>query len=274
MFWLVWICIVVSCANPIAAIQPEINTFKKKFPNNFGFVDSGNRKVHFAWAGDKSRRPLIFVHGSPGSWEGWAHFLLNENLQSRFFIIAVDRLGYGESGKGLTETSLEKQAQAIIDVFKISSKTPILIGHSFGGPVIAKAAMLDANKVAGLIFVASSVSPELERIKWFQYLASWWPFNHLIPSNLRVCNEEIFPLKNELTAMALDWKQIKSKVSIIQGMDDLLVPPGNADFLVTHLSRDSIVSIEKIPDQGHFIPWERSDLILKAIDKVEAAISN
>lgn len=262
-----------SCANPAASIQPDIEMFQKKYPSNFGFVDSGNRKVHYAWSGDRSKRPLVFVHGSPGSWKGWAHFLLNEDLQKRFFMIAIDRLGYGGSGNGISETSLDKHAQALIQVASLSPKTVILVGHSFGGPVIAGAAMNNPQKVAGLIFVASSVSPDLERTKWFQYPATWWPIKYLIPTELRVCNEEIFPLKGELMAQKNRWFEINSKVAILQGADDQLVPAGNADYIVSRLKSESVIFAMKIAQQGHFLPWERPDLILKSIDEVERAIA-
>jgi pimeloyl-ACP methyl ester carboxylesterase len=261
-----------GCASPLASVQPDIDTFLKEYPDNFGTIRSGDKNVQFAWAGDRTKRPLVFVHGSPGSWKGWAHFLLDKNLQNRFYVIAVDRLGYGGSEKGITEASLNLQARAVLDVLNPESKKAILVGHSYGGPVIASAAMQQPERVAGLIFIASSVSPKLEKIKWFQYPAAWWPFKYMIPTELRVCNEEILPLKQELNMQTNQWSAIDSKVVVIQGMDDLLVPPGNADYLVEHLNKSTIVSVEKIPKLGHFVPWQRPDLILKAIDVVEASI--
>jgi pimeloyl-ACP methyl ester carboxylesterase len=261
-----------SCSNPTASIHPDIETFTKNYPANFGFVTSNNRTVHYTWSGDRSKRPLVFVHGSPGSWQGWAHFLVNKDLQKNFFIIALDRLGFGESGRGLTEPSLQKQAHAVLEVLKLSSHRAILVGHSFGGPVIAGAAMLDPQKIAGLIFVASSVSPELEKTKWIQYPASWWPIKFFIPTELRVCNEEILPLKNELLKQKNFWPSIQSRIAIIHGIDDQLVPIQNVDFLSAHLKKEAIILVEKIPRQGHFVPWERPDSIMRAIELVNASL--
>jgi len=256
-----------ACSNPMLAIEKDTDRFLNEHPNNFGFVESEQRKVHYAWSGDRSKPPILFVHGSPGTWKAWSQFLLNENLQKNYHVLAIDRLGYGDSGKGLTEVSLQKQAQAALAVLATNKShlQAILIGHSYGGPVIAQAAMLNPEKISGLIFVAGSVDPELEKIKWFQYPASWWPIKHLIPLDLKVCNEEIFPLKAELLKQEGDWQKIMSKVAIIQGDEDNLVPPQNADFLIRKLKKDSLLSVEKIPKQGHFVPWERPDLILKAI---------
>ena len=254
----------------MSSLKKDIELFQKQFPDNFGSVEVDGRSMHFVWSGDKTKIPLVLVHGSPGSWEGWAKFLLNSELQKKYFVIAVDRLGYGKSGSGQTEPALDKQANAILQVLRANAKhsKAILVGHSFGGPVIASAAMLDPTKIAGLVFVAASVSPELEETKWFQYPASWWPIRHLIPTELKVCNEEIRPLKSELQSQSNRWPLIKARVAVIQGNEDRLVPKENADYLQQRLPSRTIVFFEKVEKLSHFIPWERPDLILRAIESV------
>lgn len=270
IFYSLLLLVLSNCANPMASIQSEIGIFKKTHPENFGNIKINKTNVHYAWAGDRTKRVIVFVHGSPGSWEGWAHFLVNKELSERFYLLAIDRLGYGGSNKGVSEPSLESQALAVLAVLDSAQnhEPAILVGHSFGGPVIAKVAMIAPERIGGLIFVASSVSPDLEKIKWFQYPASWWPIRSLIPSDLRVCNEEIFSLKNELKSMLNDWKLIRAKVAIIHGVTDRLVPIENVDFIAAKIDSSSILKTEKIPDQGHFIPWERPDLILEAISVI------
>jgi pimeloyl-ACP methyl ester carboxylesterase len=263
-----------SCANPTLVIRPDIERFKKNYPNQIQSFQGKHGQLQFAWSGDPSKRPIVFVHGSPGSWDGWAHFLLDPGLQKDFQLFAIDRPGYGGSDDGKTEPSLEIQADAIFEVlsFNQSHLPAILVGHSFGGPVVAKAAMLQPEKIAGIVFVASSVDPELEHKKWIQYPASWWPIRVLIPTDLRVCNEEIIPLKNELIQMLPDWKKITAKTIVLQGQEDVLVPPGNLDFLVKHLPEKNVLEADLIPGLNHFVPWKRPDLIIEAIQKVNRAI--
>ena len=258
------IAMLSACANPAASIKPEIESFKKQFPNHIETFSVQDKPVQFAWSGDPTKRPVIFVHGSPGSWEGWVHFLLDPELQKNFHLIAVDRPGYGGSNQGVTEPSLSNQAAMILSVLDLNqSKLPaILVGHSFGGPVIAKAAMESPQKIAGLIFVASSVDPELETTKWIQIPASWWPIRELIPSALKVCNEEILPLKQELILLLPQWKKIRARSILIQGEDDELVPPGNLNFLVKNLNSKTVVKVIRVPGLNHFVPWKRPDLIL------------
>jgi pimeloyl-ACP methyl ester carboxylesterase len=259
-----------SCANPTAAIQSDIELFKGKYPTQIESFQGKKRKMQFAWSGDSRKRAILFVHGSPGSWDGWAQLLLNSELQQHFQLIAIDRPGYGGSESGKVETSLQGQAEDIIQVLKFNeSHLPaILVGHSFGGPVIARAALDYPSQVAGLVFVASSVSPDLEKTKWIQYPATWWPIRALIPTALRVCNEEILPLKGELTLMLPFWKQITAKTVIIQGGKDDLVPPENLDFLVRNLNEKAVVKVIRDANLDHFVPWKRPDLIVNGIQEV------
>ena len=261
--------------NPTKKIEKEIIQFKKEYPDQILTYQSPHRTMNYAWSGDPTKRPILFVHGSPGSWDSWSEFLLNKDLQKNYHLIAVDRPGYGKDNLGLTEISLKKQSEDIIAVLKTnhSGLGAILIGHSFGGPVIAKAAMDFPNQIAGLIFVASSVDPDLEEIRWIQYPASWWPFKYLIPTALRVCNEEIFSLKNELTAILPDWKKITSSVVIVHGEKDPLVPVENVDFIKKNLNEKQILMIFREPELNHFVPWLRPDLILKSIQIVNTKLN-
>lgn len=264
-----------GCANPTLTIESDIKQFKKNFPQQIKVFHGKNGPLGYAWSGDPLKRPLVFIHGSPGSWEGWSHFLLDPELQKKFQLIAIDRPGYGQSQPGIVVPSLAIQAANMMEVLKInqSNLPAILVGHSYGGPVIAKAAMDFSQQVAGLVFVASSVDPELEKTKWFQYPATWWLLRWMIPSALRVCNEEILPLKSELMQMLPFWKNIKAYSVLIQGEKDDLVPVENLNFLTEHLDSKKVVKIMRVPDTNHFIPWMRPDLIIDGIQVVDEEIN-
>jgi pimeloyl-ACP methyl ester carboxylesterase len=259
--------IAVSCANPASVAAKAAADFADRYPNQIRVTSIGGRHLRYAWSGDPRKRPILFVHGSPGSWEGWAQFLMEPKLQSSFQLIAVDRPGYGGSDEGRTEPSLQLEADLIVKALEInqSGKKAILVGHSFGGPVIAKIAMSYPDQVAGLVFVAASVDPNLEKTSWVQRPATWWPIRDLIPMKLRVCNEEILALKSELIKMLPGWSGISEKAVLIQGEDDPLVPPANLDFLIAHLMKKDIVQVARIPGLNHFVPWKRPELITSGI---------
>lgn len=263
-----------ACANPTSQVRSEFDTFKQLHADRIRSFKGTRRQLQFVSMGDVSARPLVFVHGSPGSWEGWVHFLNDPELTANYQVIAIDRDGYGGSGAGVSEPSLKAQAEDTIEILDfIGARQPaIFVGHSYGGPLIAKIAMMNPARTAGLVFVAASVSPDLEKTKWFQIPAMWWPIKSLIPTDLRVCNEEILALKAELTAMMPDWKNISAKTALIQGNQDPRVAPENLDFLVSHLNSKSVVKVFRISDMNHFVPWKRPDLIKQAIEAVHAAL--
>ncbi len=62
------------------------------------------------------------------------------------------------------------------------------------------------------------------------------------------------------------WAGIRMPVTVIQGEEDPLVPPGNADYAKRMLV-NAPVTIQMIPNMNHFIPWSRPDLIHDAIIK-------
>lgn len=258
----------VGCQSPTGVIQGDIERFQQVNPDHLVTYKTVHREMGFAWSGNPANPPLLLIHGSPGSWRGWAHFLMNESLQKHFHVIAVDRPGFGASGRGDVEPSLEKQASLLMDalLFNTSKTKAIVVGHSLGGPVAARLAMDYPEKISALILVAASVDPDLEKIKWFQYPASWFGF--LLPTDLRVCNEEIFPLKGELQKMLPLWHNINAKVSIIQGEGDDLVPPANVDFLLRNLPPKTIFQVVRVPNLNHFVPWKRPDLILDAVERL------
>lgn len=266
--------LLVGCANPAASVKDDAAAFLRQYPDHVVETRAQGRALGYVWIGDAGKRPVLFVHGSPGSWEGWAHFLMDEKLREHFQLIAVDRLGYGGSGKGTSKGSLEKQAEAAMEALKVnhSGASVILVGHSYGGPVVARMAMSFPAQVGGVVFVASSVDPSLERTKWYQYPASWWPIRSLIPSSLRVCNEEIFALKAELEKMLTDWSSFRAKAVFIQGADDPLVAPENLDFLAAHIKKELIVTSVRVAGLNHFVPWKRPDLIFDGIWEIEKSL--
>lgn len=54
---------------------------------------------------------ILFIHGSPGSKEGYSAYLEHPDLRKRADLVSIDRLGYGESDP-LPEPSILKQACA------------------------------------------------------------------------------------------------------------------------------------------------------------------
>lgn len=227
---------------------------------------SGDRKIHYVDVGEEERPMVLFVHGSPGDWTAFLDYLGNGALLKRARLIAVDRPGFGLSDKGRAEKSMARQASDLRHILEQnrSGKPAILVGHSLGGPVIARMAMDYPELVGGIILVAPSIDPELEKTKWFQIPANWMAFSWMVPTDLVTSNREILPLKGQLQEMLPLWAKITAPSTVIQGEQDRLVPPENADFAKKMLVNSPLTMV-RIQDMNHFVPWTRPDLIEDAV---------
>ena len=146
-------------------------------------------------------------------------------------------------------------------------KEAILVGHSYGGAVVIKMAIDYPELVKGIIVVAGSVDPELEKTKWIQIPPHYKILSWAIPGFLYSMNEEILALKKELQKMEAEWKYIHQPVSIIQGGKDTLVPEANADYAKKMLTNAS-TSMVVVPEMNHFVPWNNPGLIKSEIEKM------
>lgn len=233
---------------------------------------SGKYTIHYAQAGNENNPVVLFVHGSPGSLSAFIGFLADTTLTNHALVITTDRPGFGHSNFGMAETSLEKQAatlKPILEKFK-GNRPIILVGHSLGGPVIARMAMDFPELVDGLVFVAASIDPELEPNEtWFRAPLATPFLSWVLPRSWRASNEEIYQLKPQLEEMLPLWEKVKCPVVVVQGKKDSLVPAGNADFAKKMLVNAPVEFILK-DDMDHFVPWSNPELIREAIHQLLA----
>lgn len=236
-------------------VKPKLkmNTYKDRVIN-YAVIESGKKPL------------VIFLHGAPGSLSAFIDYLKNKDLQESVNMISVDRPGYGHSNFGKQETSLKKQAFYISKLIKEYKKnnSVILVGHSLGGPIAAKVAMEYPDLVQGLIIVAGSIDPSQEKEEWYRPLGRGLLGKIFLPNSFWVTNEEIYNLKNELEMMLADWRDVQIPVTLIQGVEDNLVPKENAEFARKMISPEYLdVWLEE--GVNHFIPWNRADLVNSAI---------
>jgi pimeloyl-ACP methyl ester carboxylesterase len=227
--------------------------------------------MNYAEIGSDSLPVAFFVHGSPGSWSGFMDFMKDTVLLKKVKMVSVDRIGFGESDYGYAEESLVRQAEylkPIVAKYKKSGKKIILIGHSLGGPMIARMAMDYPELIDNLIIVAGSIAPDLEpNEKWFRIPMDFMPISILIPASFRASNHEILYLKPELEKMLPLWKNIRQPVIVIQGEKDMLVHPKNADFAERMLVNSKSLKVVRVDTMNHFVPWSHPQLIKKAIEE-------
>lgn len=241
-------------------------------PVAFDHRKLAQKTIHFFKVGDRSHLPLIiFVHGSPGALNAYELYFSDSLLAEKADMIALDRPGFGYSDFGKSESSLEVQAALIAQILKdFPDRKKILVGHSMGGPVISKTAMDFPEYVDGLVMVAPSISPVLEPSNRLRKVLDFPLIRWFTPPALRVCNQEIIPLKEELDLMMNDWKDIMVPVTVVQGMADNLVPMGNANFAKSIMDQNPNVKTKMIEGGNHFILWSEVPIVREEILRVLA----
>lgn len=266
------ICAVIfnSCRTFIWS-QKEIDAYfsQSEFkPEQHQIIVNG-KTINYAEIGYDSLPVVVFIHGSPGSWNGYCGFMRDSLLLSSVKMIAIDRIGFGHSEHGKGEKSLAKQVaylKPILQKYKQANSKLILVGHSMGGPVVAKMAMDYPELVDHVIIIAGALCPELEpNQKWYRIPLNMPPFKYFASKTIKASNFELLHLKKELEKIKPFWVNIYQPVTIIQGNNDKLVSPYNVNF-----AKKMIVNSKKLQfiieqNMGHNVPWSYPHLVNQAI---------
>lgn len=219
---------------------------------------------------DNTAATIVFVHGSPGSADAYhAQF---SKPQKNCDLIAYDRPGYGAPpppGKGY---NLATQTAALVDLLKASHITNyILVGHSYGGPVVLKTAIEHPELVRGVVLIGGSIDPSQEKTMWVQMVANLPGIRSLLPRDLRVCNTEILALKTDLMTLQKEIPLLQRPVLMLHGTKDPLVPVANVAYLENQLStagKSALFNKMLMEGYNHFIPWEHPEAVSAAIDLI------
>ena len=223
-------------------------------------VPSGTRQTH--------KRPVVFVHGTPGSAEAFIGYLRQADLAARFLLISIDRPGFGRTRPRRAEPRLARQAvalTALLAALPADSPPAILVGHSLGGPVIAQAAARDQTRVGGLVVLAGAFDPAFEHVHPLQYLGEAPPFVWLLGRSLRNANRELIPLKGELERLRADLMRLRTPILALHGTRDRLVPYGNTAYLLHMAKRVPRLEVRPLAGEDHFIVWTQEEAVKKAI---------
>jgi pimeloyl-ACP methyl ester carboxylesterase len=219
----------------------------------------------------KSSSLLLFVHGSPGDWKAWSYYLKTPELAGFANRIAIDRPGFGDSGRGVVLTDLRQQAALIAALIPKGQKA-IVVGHSLGGPLAVWMALDSPNKVCGVISIAGSLSSRYEEPRWYNLLADSVLVRWAVPAEMIWSNQEMMTLSGELGKLEAVVGQLRIPVTLIQGAKDSLVEPETVDEFAKRAPA-AWLKIKNLPNETHFVLWEKPQIIVDAIKEMPCASS-
>lgn len=157
-------------------------------PNTGELIDIGGYRmnsVHLPQPAGADLPALVFVHGASGNLRDQQH-AFQTVLQGRAQMLFVDRPGHGYSERGGSENDFpDGQADAIARLMdKRGIASAIIVGHSFGGAIVASFAVRHPEKTAGLLLLAPATHPWPGGVDWYYNVAAnrWlgWLFSHAI----------------------------------------------------------------------------------------------
>ncbi len=227
-------------------------------------------QIHYIETGDATKPTLLFLHGSPGSWDAYKKYLSDQELQKKYRLIAIDRPGFGYSNFN-EAANLNTQANLILPfiISKNNGQPITLIGHSMGGPVAVKLATKNPNLFKNIVILAGAIDPKAETPEEWRPILMAKPIRYLIPGAFRPSNDELWWLKEDLIDMKFQLYKIKSNVIIIHGTEDSLVPYSNVVFMEKAFKNAQKIETISIDKADHFIPWTHYEIIKKSLIGLE-----
>ena len=207
---------------------------------------------------------FFFVHGTPGELGNWGIFLGDDELQEDYGMIAFDRLGHGQSQRGVAEVNLQKQAEALAKVASGIAGKKIWVGHSYGAGVVSKVAALQPDLVDGLVLVAGSMSGELVQKTWYQSLGETRLAQSLMNERWKVANLEMVALEGELNAMSDAWGDLTCPVVVVHAKNDILAKFANVAFVEERIDEKRFRKVV-LEDENHFLIWNSVPVVKKVL---------
>jgi pimeloyl-ACP methyl ester carboxylesterase len=134
-------------------------------------IDADGFKLHYVDAG--LGPPIVMIHGFGGQTYSFRYQLAEFARDHR--CVAVDLKGFGYSERpDAGDYSLDEQARLVLRAMDgLGIERAVLIGHSMGGEVVARAAVMAPERVEKLVFVATApgyplwIGPRLPMMRWF-----------------------------------------------------------------------------------------------------------
>ena len=232
------------------------------------YYTTHGRRLRYVAAGNDSLPTLLFLHGSPGSISYYSRRYADSSLQGHFRMYAVDRPGYGYSGLGDPEPSIQKQAEMVrplLDSLHHAKHPIIVVGSSYGASIACRLAMDHPGLVDGLVLTGPAIGPGRETYFGITPFIEHWSVRWFIPRIFRSANTEKVYHKKELEKMLPYWKNIRVPVYYLQGANDDIVDTSNAGFARKQLINVPSLEIKFLNGRKHLLAQYEWQAIKQAI---------
>ena len=249
------------------------------------FVDVNGINVRYVKRGAGSGVPVIFIHGFGGDLDNWLFNI--DSIADKHPVIALDLPGHGQSAIKLPGASITALGNFVIDFMKaINVDKAHLVGHSMGGAVAAKVALLDSNRVDTLNLICTAGMGEDINSSYTHGFASSESKRELKPfleslfadSSLvgRQMIDDVLKYKrlDGVTNLLLELggalfgngKQCEQPVKELSGNHKVLIIVGEEDQIIPsqHVKNaPSHAKVQVFSDAGHMTQMEKANEVNK-----------
>lgn len=263
-------------------------------------LEIGNNTIRYIQKG--SGKDILFIHGSTGSIEDWT--LIINALPGDYRITAFDRLCHGYSTCNDYQYDLTDNAELVKSIIdSLGLQDPMIIGHSYGGVVVAQLLATGFNDTLEYMIIESPLY-NIPSIPHFKLLGSpilgaalatiskYTVSNSMIESSLqslsiekeekeKIINErkiiwsqpkaqtamarEVNMLQLELDNLSNKYSEIKANVTVLTGSDYEITFRKQSERFSNVLLNDTLIIL---PYANHYMPLDKSKDIAQLIDNI------
>jgi 3-oxoadipate enol-lactonase len=234
-----------------------------------------------------SERTFVCLHGLVDRLEIWDR--LAPGLAERGSLLRLDQRGHGGSDGPAGPYTREDLAQDVIAALDaVGVQRAILVGHSMGGIVSMAAALLDPERVAGLVLLGTASHCNEQTASWYERIAQAGEADSLEGIARAIYGKEanndpdkdgrrriegdalgIAHVTRALKSLHTDpltpkLKALSCPALLLVGSEDPMGP--RASELIAHALPKGLATLQVLPGCGHWIHVEAADAVLEAID--------
>jgi pimeloyl-ACP methyl ester carboxylesterase len=228
------------------------------------------QRVEYAQIGHGSPA-VVFENGLGATMGSWRKVFREVGKDTTVF--AYNRPGYGDSYPALTPRDGTHIVDALRALLRRHDLSPpyVLVGHSLGGLYMQLFARRYPDEVAGLVLVDSTHPTQMEGAGRIER-QSWWVrlfFNFWAKGDVR----KEFDAAASTGQDVLQMPTVRDKpVIVLSAIDD------RGNEVVRHANRKRADFSRLYPgsrqqwiESGHFIQWDRPEVVVQAIRDIVAA---
>ena len=263
------------------------------------YLKIGNERIRFLQKGNG--KDILLIHGTPGSIEDWSEII--DTLSESYRVTVFDRLGHGLSSANDYTYHIKDNAILAEKLIKqLDLESPLVVGHSYGGSIVAHMAVNSKLKNLDYIIIDSPLYSfpteniyKLVSIPWlgrgFAFLASFTiaknkikkDFSAYIRSTPQQKVDEFLEIRQkiwsqpkviyskslesvnytgDLSEISPFYKNIDTKITIITGKEAKGTFKNDCEKFHKEVAGSKLIMVE---NTAHLIPLEQPSAVIKII---------